>query len=149
MKSGHRAKKIIQGRENHVCQSLRRARRVQGTKGRPGWLCRGVYTEERARWQWGPGTTGLCRLGKEIHTEGTKTVPQHSSTHSCPDVTTKITLWLKIRARRALEDDLTHTWPLGSNHHLSQIHSSLFFNHPLESIHICNFACCTQLAFSS
>lgn len=117
MKSGHRAKKIIQGRENHVCQSLRRARRVQGTKGRPGWLCRGVYTEERARWQWGPGTTGLCRLGKEIHTEGTKTVPQHSSTHSCPDVTTKITLWLKIRARRALEDDLTHTWPLGSNHH--------------------------------
>lgn len=36
MKSGHRANKIIQGRENHVCQRLRRARRVQGTKGGRG-----------------------------------------------------------------------------------------------------------------
>ena len=44
MKSDHRAKKIIQGRENLVCQSLRRARRVQGTKGRPEWLCREVST---------------------------------------------------------------------------------------------------------
>ena len=75
------------------------------------------YTEERAGWQWGPRGTGFCWLGKEIHTEGMKTVPQHSSTHSCPNVTTKIIPCLKIRARWALEDDLTHTWPLGPNHH--------------------------------